>query len=217
MVASLCDICAELTHDNTVRVIIVIGKGNCFSCGWETPRQGNSLPRPAAALAALKKPVIAALNGDAIDQGLEIAMAADIRIAADNAKLGISMVREGTFPWDGGTQRLSRIVGRAKSIEMLLTGSLIKADEAMRTGLVNQVVPQEKVIKVAENLAKQIGGTGPIAAQYAKEAVSRGQDLKLDDGLRLEGDLNFLLHGTRDRAEGLKAFLERRTPEFHGE
>lgn len=217
MVASLCDICAELSHDNTVRVIIVIGKGNCFSCGWETPRQGNSLPRPAAALASLKKPVIAALNGDAIDQGLEIAMAADIRIAADHAKLGITMVRKGKLPWDGGTQRLSRITGRAKSIEMLLTGNLIKADEAMRTGLVNQVVPREKVIEVAENLAKQIGSTGPIAAQYAKEAVSRGQDLKLDDGLRLEGDLNFLLHGTRDRAEGLKAFLERRTPEFHGE
>jgi enoyl-CoA hydratase/carnithine racemase len=167
-------------------------------------------------IANLDLPVIAAINGDAIGLGLELALACDIRIAADTAHFGFPHIKEGLIPWDGGTQRLSRVVGQARAMEMILTGELIDAQEAYRVGLVSKVVAPEEVMPVTMDMAREMASKGPIALRYAKEAIHKGMDLTLEQGLRLEADLYFLLHTTKDRTEGIKAFREKRTPEFEG-
>jgi len=123
---------------------------------------------------------------------------------------------QGFIPWDGGSQRLPRIVGRARALELLLTSRTIDAVEALRIGLVNKVVPAKALLPESQALARQLAAKGPIALRYAKEAVNKGLDLTLEQGLRLEADLYFLLHTTADRIEGVRAFLEKRPPRFRG-
>jgi enoyl-CoA hydratase/carnithine racemase len=156
------------------------------------------------------------IGGDAIGLGLELALACDIRIAADTAHFGFPHIKEGLIPWDGGTQRLSRVVGQAKAMEMILTGEVIDAEEAYRIGLLSKVVPAEELMPVTIDMAREMASKGPIALRYAKEAIQKGMDLTLEQGLRLEADLYFLLHTTKDRTEGITAFREKRTPEFEG-
>ena len=217
MAVQLRDACRELGRDSSVRVVVLVGQGTAFSCGWEHPRHGGGPIQAAFALAALEKPVIAALNGDATDHGLELALACDIRIAAEGSRMGMTMLRHGIIPGDGGTQRLPRIVGRAKALELLLTGTLLDAREAQTIGLVNRVVPSKELTATVHTVAATILDGAPIAEAYAKEAVLHGLDMTLGQGLRLEADLNFLLHSSRDRGEGLGSFLERRKPQFRGE
>ncbi len=226
MVQELQEVCQRLRRDDSVRVVVVTGRGRAFSCGaepywWgrETPETFHLLERysAASALAGIEKPVIAAVNGDALDQGLELALACDVRIAAQGARLGLGHLAQGAIPWDGGTQRLARLVGRAQALEMLLTGRLLEAQEALRWGLVNQVVSQRRVLDEALALASRVAEQAPLAARYAKEAVLKGLDMTLGQGLRLEADLSILLQGTRDRAEGIRAWLEKRKPTFTGE
>ncbi|MDP2952803.1 MAG: enoyl-CoA hydratase-related protein, partial [Chloroflexota bacterium] len=145
------------------------------------------------------------------------ALACDIRLAASGARLGLPHADFGLMPRDGGSQRLPRIVGRAKALEMLLTGAAIDADEAYRIGLVSRVVPPEQLLSDAEALARSIAEKGPIALRYVKEAVNKGLDLTMSQGLRLEADLYFLLQTTHDRTEGIRAFREKRPPQFKGE
>jgi enoyl-CoA hydratase/carnithine racemase len=168
------------------------------------------------AVASLSKPVIAALNGDALGAGLELALACDIRVGREDARFGFPQVREGMIPMSGGTQRLPRIVGLAKALELIMTGEPIDADEARRIGLISRIVPPSELVKVAEELAAAILKGAPLAVRYGKEAVQQGSELPLAEGARLEADLSLLLQTTADRSEGIRSYHERRSPEFQG-
>jgi len=213
MAAELREACGELAAaaiSDTVRVVLLTGAGAVFSVGREIPAYAGEL-RAAAAVAALPMPVVAALNGDATDHGLELALAADVRLAAAGAMLGFAPPGEGGFPFDGATQRLPRLAGPGWARDLLLTGRRIPADLAMSIGLVSRVAARgEGVMDAARRLAGEIMAGGPIAARYIKEAVNLGADMTLAQGLGLEADLNVILHSTADRAEGIRAFLERR-------
>lgn len=164
----------------------------------------------------LNIPVIAAVNGFAIGAGLELAMACTFRIASENAKFAASEVKLGIIPGAGGTQRLTRLVGKAKALEMILFGDLIDAQEAFRIGLVNKVVPQAELMAEAEEWAKKIKALPKLALQYAKEAVNRSANLGLEQGLAHESYLFALACTTQDKKEGVAAFLEKRSPKFIG-
>ena len=225
----LREVCREMQEDEGVHLVVLTGSGNAFSVGREAPPAGLAngpaeqrlewlrQMQVASSIAALQVPVIVALNGDAMDHGLELALAGDLRIAADQAKFGITDLARGSFPWDGGTQRLSRLVGPAWARDMILTSRIIDASEALSMGLVNRVVESARLADETQALADSIMAGGPIAARYAKEAVLKGTDLALDQGLRLEADLNLLLLSTTDRAEGIKSFLDKRTPRYTGQ
>jgi enoyl-CoA hydratase/carnithine racemase len=220
----LSDTCSGVTGGDEARVVAVIGSGeNPFSWGegyndlLETAAPGPGLFRsPAESLGGLELPVIVGIQGDALGPGLEMVLACDIRIAAEGARFGLPQIDAGFIPCDGGTQRLSRIVGKAKALEMVLTGETIDAREALRIGLVNRVVPKEEVVKTVMDMAGEMVSRAPVAMRYAKEAVLNGMDMTLEQGLRLEADLYFLLHATRDRTEGITAFREKKKPRFEG-
>lgn len=223
----LRDACERLSQDDQIWVIIVTGADGVFCTGTHLSaaeeherRDILSITRAlkiADAFGSLDKPVVAALNGDAIDQGLELALACDIRIASDRARFGLTQVKHGMMPWDGGTQRLPRLIGRSRAVEMVLTSRIVDAAEARDIGLVNEVAEPDKTVARAHEIASAIAGHGPIAARYLKEAVNKGLDMSLEQGLRLEADLNFILQSTADRAEGISSFLERRPPRYKGE
>jgi len=211
----LAEVCRFINQDEAIYVVILIGAGDKAFCeGGEVEKSGNI--GSAAAVAAIEKPVIAAINGDALGPGLELALSSDIRLAADKARFGFPGVAEGLMPAEGGTQRLPRIVGRGKALEIILTGEAITAKEALEIGLVSKIVPRKELLTEAEALARDIAAKGPIALRFIKEAVNKGLDLTLEQGLRLEADLYFLLHTTADRTEGINAFLEKRKPKFKG-
>ena len=219
--------CQLIMQDDEVRVAVLTGSSDAFCAGDDSDalptggpeaRQGYLEARRASAyLGAIEKPVAALLNGDAIDHGLELALACDLRLAADNARFGMTQVTRGSMPWDGGTQRLPRIVGRAWAADLLLTGRLVDAQEALDIGLVHEVHPSERLPERGEQLARSLAALAPIASRYAKESVLKGMDMTLDQGMRLEMDLNLILQTTLDRAEGIASFLERREPTFRGE
>ncbi|OPX40211.1 MAG: hypothetical protein B1H11_00710 [Desulfobacteraceae bacterium 4484_190.1] len=163
------------------------------------------------------KPLIAAINGLALGGGLELALACDIRIASESSKLGVPEVKLGIIPGAGGTQRLPRMIPWCKAAQLLFTGDPIDAQEAYCIGLVNEVVPSEKVLSTAKKWAERICKAGPLAVRAAKEAMVRGSNMSLDDGLRLEDSLETFLLGTEDFEEGVAAFLEKRKPDFKGE
>ncbi len=173
--------------------------------------------RVALSLAAIQRPVVAAIEGEAHDQGLELALAADLRVAAEDATFRMAQVSQGLIPWDGGTQRLSRVVGRSAALEMLLTGRTLAGPEALEMGLVSRLVPPGKALEAAWQVAESIARGGPVAARYAKEAVHAGMDLTLEQGILLETDLTMILQTTSDRMEGIRSFLERRAPTYTGE
>ncbi len=162
------------------------------------------------------KPVIAAVNGFALGGGCELALACDFRYASENAVFGLPEVGLGILPGYGGTQRLPRLVGTGRAMEMILTGARIDAGEALRIGLVNRVLPLGELLPACRETAGAILSKGPLAVQMAKEAVRRGSLLSLKEGLALEADLFGLCSATEDMREGMKAFLEKRKPEFKG-
>lgn len=163
------------------------------------------------------KPIIAAINGHCYGGGLEIALACDIRIASENAKLGLLETKWGIIPGQGGTQRLSRLIPMGKALEMIFTAEPIDAPEAYRMGLVNRVVPQKDLLPTAIQLAERICENAPLAVRYAKEAVWRGLDLPLEEGLRVEQFLANLARDSTDTQEGMRAFTEKRKPKYTGQ
>ena len=233
MASSLGELCATLREDSPFDALILTGdEGDAaFSRGTDSSllddahdlTSAHALSslldqfRCASAIASLPFPVIAAVNGDAFDQGLELALAADIRVAAETATFRMGQAAEGMIPWDGGTQRLPRIVGPAHATDLLLTGRTVGAGEALGMGLVNRVAPSGGALGVAQEIAEQILAGGPIAARYAKEVISSGTEMTLDQGILLETDLTMILQTTKDREEGIRSFLERREAEFGGE
>ncbi len=215
--SAIADAVAQANDNDDTHVLVVGGSSGCFATGME-PYPGESLAVGAAsAVAAALKPTIAWIDGDCHDMGLELALACDIRVCSPGARFAMRQVRQGLLPWDGGTQRLARLVGRGQALRMLLIGEEIEADEALRIGLVQLVGGYAEVTA----LARQIASSAPIAVRYAKEATLAGIDLSRDQGLRLEADLSVLMQSTEDRAEGLRSFAkrsgtERSGPEFKG-
>lgn len=206
--AALTAALLELDADAGARVLLLSGDWSAVGAGVRDASDDD----PVAALAALRIPIVAWVDGDCHDEALELALAADIRLAGESAAFRMGHVREGGIPSHGGTQRLTRAVGRGQALRLLLTGETLDADEALRTRLVHDVADLED----AEELAAAIADAGPIAAQYVKEAIAASADLPLRDGMRLEADLSILLHSTADRTEGLRAFAEKRKPRFEG-
>lgn len=213
--------------DGSVRVVILTGAGEkAFIAGadineikaldsYEAAKafadQGQSL---LSFIERLGKPVIAAVNGFALGGGCEIALSCHIRLAGENAKFGQPEVGLGIIPGYGGTQRLTRLVGKGMAIQLCLTGEMIDAEEAKRIGLVNQVYPLPELLDAAKEMAKTIISRGPLAVKYALAAVLRGIELTLADGLEVEGDMFAAACDTEDKIEGTTAFLEKRKPEF---
>jgi enoyl-CoA hydratase len=218
----------RLATDDAVRVVVVTGAGErAFSAGADirefvapqAPVQFRDSRRRVdfrQAMDRCPQPILAAVNGFALGGGLELALACDIRVAAATATLGLTEINLAIIPGGGGTQRLPRLLGRGKALELILTGARIPADEALRIGLVERVVPAGEALAATRELARTIAAKAPVALRYAKEAVVKGLELPLADGLRLEGDLSTLLRTTEDRLEGARAFLEKRPPRWAG-
>jgi enoyl-CoA hydratase len=210
------DVCRQINQDEAIYVVILTGAGDKAFCKGGELEKSGTICSAAATIASIDQPVIAAINGDALGQGLELALSCDIRLASDKAEFGFPQLAQGLVPSDGGTQRLPRIVGKGKALELILTTETITAQEAVEIGLVNKMVSGVNLAGEAEALAKTIAAKGPIALKFTKEAVNKGLDLTLEQGLRLEADLYFLIHTTADRTEGIKAFLGKRPPKFEG-
>jgi len=218
-----------IKDDHDVRVVILTGAGEkAFVAGADIGELSQHTPVSAKeythkgqaiidAIEDLGKPVIACVNGFALGGGCELAMACTMRLASENAKLGQPEVKLGLIPGYGGTQRLPRLVGKGIAMQLVLTGEMISAPEAHRIGLVNEVVPAGELIARAEAIAAKIIANAPLAVQYAMEAVNRGLDLPLADGLFLEATLFGVCCATEDKNEGTKAFLEKRPAEFKGQ
>ncbi|MBE0415516.1 MAG: enoyl-CoA hydratase/isomerase family protein [Dehalococcoidia bacterium] len=216
MTRELADACQGINEDEEISVVILKATEGVFSSGSDPKEWEMGCDAPSA-VASLGRVVIAAINGDAWGEGLELALACDIRIASEGARFCLPHTGYGLIPRGGGTQRLPRLVGKGKALEMILTAEPIDAQEAFRIGLVNRVVPSEKLLQEVEEIAKRITTRGPIALRYAKEAINKGLDLTLEQGLRLEADLYFLIQTTADRMEGIRGFLEKRPPQFKGQ
>jgi enoyl-CoA hydratase/carnithine racemase len=229
--------CAEADGDRDVQIVIFRGEGDkAFSVGGDLKaraagaldgvkllplenRMAKAAPgmhTPPQAIAAIAKPTIALCHGYTIGTGLLMALACDIRIAAENAKLGLSEIRRGFMPASGGTQRLARLIGIPKALEICLSGELLDGQEAYRIGLVNRLVSYDRLIEAGEQMAESFAKGAPLALRCIKEAIYKGSELSLDQGLRLEGDLASLVLGTEDAKEGPRAFVEKRAPVWKG-
>ena len=213
----------EIREDDTVKVVILAGAGRAFIAGSDlkelrdtTPLQAHNIIRLGEIIESLEKPVIAAVNGFALGGGCEIVMACDIVIASEKAKFGQPELSVGVIPGGGGTQRLQRIVGVHKAKELIFTGDIIDAKEAERIGLVNRVVPAEKLNTAAKEMAEKIAKKSSAAVKLAKDAINRGMRTDLGAGLAYERELYSLSLTTEDKAEGIEAFIEKRKPKYKG-
>jgi enoyl-CoA hydratase len=217
-----------LVTDDDARVVVVTGAGErAFSAGADI-REFVAPTSPARfreerrrvdfrqVMDRCPQPIIGAIRGYAFGGGLELALACDIRVASEDARLGLTEIDLAIIPGGGGTQRLPRLIGRGKALEMILTGARIPAAEALALGIVERVVPGDRLLPAAMELARTIAAKAPVALRFAKEAVVKGLELPLADGLRLENDLATLLRTTEDRVEGARAFLEKRAPRWTG-
>jgi len=219
---------AAARNDDSVRAVIVTGGGDkAFVAGADinelaqkTPITGkDTSERGQEILSSIErfpKPVIAAINGFALGGGCELALACHIRIASEKAQIGLPEVTLGIIPGYGGTQRMARLLGKGKALELICTGDRIGAAEAERIGLVNKVVPAEQLMSAAEEMARKIMSRGPLAVRAAIEAVMIGSEMPFEEGQFLEATLFGLLCASEDTKEGMKAFLEKRQADFKG-
>ncbi len=234
MARELVDV-ADIIENEDIRVVVLAGSGGrAFSVGMDFDELVDSAEgvddpvllqdihhrlwnvNPCDRWASLTKPTIAAVGGYALGAGLELALACDIRLATEDSQFGFPEIQLGLIPCMGGTQRLTRLIGRAKATEMILTGDPISAAEALRAEMVTQVVGNEALMPTAVQLALKIAAHGAIALRFAREAISKGLDMTFEQGMQLETDLYALLQTTSDRAEGIRAFKEKRKPTFTG-
>jgi enoyl-CoA hydratase/carnithine racemase len=214
--ADLSEACEQIAWMEDVRVIVLafpgdIGSRDILAADGETEPIGLAEP-----VARLRQPVIAAIRGSALGLGLELALACDIRVGAEGACFGLPQVSEGKMPANGGTQRLPRLVGPARAMQMILTGESIDAVEAHRIGLINRMTAPESLMAFTMAMAQEMARKSPLSLSYTKEALYSGRDLSLDQGLSRELDLYLLLFSTSDRTEGITAFQDRRKPDFKG-
>lgn len=215
-------------HDPDARILILTGRGEkAFCAGADIQelrgrhifdeKQGMLLGQATFnTLEEIGKPSIAAINGYALGGGLEMALACTFRLASPNARLGLPEINLGLIPGYGGTQRLTRLVGQAKALQMILTGKPVKAEEALQSGLIYKIATQEKLMDECLGLADQLCAYSPLAISLAMESVLRGRDVPLKEGLALEADLGTIAYNTEDAQEGLAAFVEKRKPKFEG-
>jgi len=218
---------SQIGQDEGVLVLIITGAGKAFMAGadisevstmgpLELHKWNQKIVKNLNALEKLRQPVIAAINGFALGGGLELAMACDIRIASEKVRVGLPEVKLGLIPGAGGTQRLPRLVGRGRAMELMLTAKMVDAQEAYRIGLVNKVVPAEELMKAAEEMANEIIANAPIAVQLVKDAVQVGTELPLEAAIEY-GHKNVVASiAAEDAKEGLTAFLEKRSPRWQG-
>ena len=218
-----------LAAEATVRAVIVTGAGEkAFVAGADISELAQQTPLQARPLALrgqklmntvenCPKPVVAAINGFAFGGGFELALACHLRTASPNAVMGLPEVTLGIIPGYGGTQRLPRLVGKGRAIEMILTAARVDAPTAERIGLVNKVFPQPELLAETETLVRKILSFGPVAVKFALDAVNHGSEMPLADGLNYEATFFGLLAATQDLREGMAAFLEKRPPKFQGQ
>ena len=225
LMAELRDALKELDNNPVVRVIILTGNEQSFAAGADIKQMADKSAIDMLEIDQFstwdqirktKKPLIAAVSGFALGGGCELAMTCDMIIASESAKFGQPEIKIGVMPGAGGTQRLTRAVGKAKAMEMVLTGKFISADEALKAGLVNKVVPVEIYLDEALELAKEIAAMSPVAARLAKEAVNKAFESHLDEGLAFERKNFYMTFASEDQKEGMRAFIEKRKPEYRG-
>jgi enoyl-CoA hydratase/3-hydroxyacyl-CoA dehydrogenase len=218
----------QLDEDNSIGVVILTGEGRAFVAGADIAEMVDKTPLEARKFTQLgqqvlesiessEKIVIAAVNGFALGGGCELALACDLVLASEKARFGFPEVGLGIHPGFGGTQRLPRLIGRNKAKELIFTGDIITAKEALEIGLVNKLVPSDTLLQEAKGLANKIASKAPIAIKLAKSAINKGLEISLEHGLAYELETASLAFSTKDKVEGMKAFLEKRKPEFRGE
>ena len=221
----LCNALEALDRDEAIRVVVVTGNERAFAAGADIGEMADASPIDMLRtnriaqwdrVRRIGKPVIAAVAGWCLGGGCELAMALDLIVAAEGARFGQPEINLGVIPGAGGTQRLTRAVGKSAAMEMILTGEPIDAREAHRLGLVARVVPNELVVEDALALAAKIATKSPLALRLAKEAVNAAYEMSLTDALAHERRLFYLLFGSEDQKEGMAAFLEKRDPDFTG-
>lgn len=223
------DAARDAEADEKVRAVILTGAGDkAFVSGadigelrerntiTELGERSNRRRVLASLLENMSKPTIAAINGFATGGGLELAMACTMRIASDNARFGQPEINLGIMPGNGGTQRLPRLVGKGRAMELVLSGDLIDAEEAYRIGLVNHVFPQAELMEEAKKLAKKLASKSALALAVAKDAINTGLNMSLAEGIEYEKKMFAILCGSEDKREGVAAFLEKRQPSFQG-
>jgi enoyl-CoA hydratase/3-hydroxyacyl-CoA dehydrogenase len=227
VLSDLGDVIKQLVKEDSITAVILTGEGRAFVAGADIREMMEKSPIEARKftylgqnvlkdLENLNKPVIAAVNGVALGGGCELALACDIILASEKARLGFPEVGLGIHPGFGGTQRLPRLIGRAKAKELIFTAEIIDAKEAERIGLVNKVVPSDKLMEEAKGMAMKISRQAPVAIRLAKSAINKGCDMDLDTGLSYEVESVSMAFSTKDSKEGMTAFTKRRKPEFEG-
>jgi enoyl-CoA hydratase len=225
LMRELRDALQELDKNDDVRAIILTGNDQAFAAGADIKQMADKSAIDMLMadqfstwdqIRKTKKPVIAAVSGFALGGGCELAMTCDMIIASETARFGQPEIKIGVMPGAGGTQRLTRAIGKVKAMELILTGRFISAEEALAYRMVNKVVPVEMYLREAVALAKEISAMSPVAAQLAKEAVNRSFETSLDEGLQFERRNFYLCFASEDQKEGMKAFIEKRKPEYHG-